>query len=245
MAATYTIQSIILKRVDHGENNIRVSVLSKYYGRMDLVARGAKKLNSKMAGHLEPITLSSIMVINGKSFDYVGNALGEKYYARIKEDLTKTYYAGRAINIIQQQIKSEATPGVNDYFTLLDNFLSTLDRAEAGQDGIEVSYYLFLFKFMALYGISPSLRSCVACHKNITAGGNHFSYRKGGVLCKKCVQQFQKSNEEMKISDNCIKILRLSLDREFNNSGPLSIDKALKKEIKNIIVSFYRYNLDE
>ncbi len=245
MKGTWTIQSIILKRVDYGENDIRVSVLSKHYGKMDLVARGAKKLNSKMAGHLEPMTLSAIMVISGKNTGYIGNAIGENYYSDIKNDLTKVYYAGLAINVIEKHIKGEITDNVNDYFILLDNFLNTLNKTKTVNNGVEMSYYLFLLKFMVLYGVSPCLYYCVICHEVITPNNNYFSYKKGGLVCKKCVQEKTNKDFWLAISDDCIKILRLSLTRGFNSGNILFVNQLLKKEAQNIISSFYKYNIGE
>jgi DNA repair protein RecO (recombination protein O) len=241
MKETRTIQSIILKRVDHGESNIKVSVLSKHYGRMDLIARGAKRLNSKMAGHLEPITLSAIMIIRGRGADYIGNAVGEKYYPGIKNDLTKSYYAGSAIGVLGRHIKSEPTEEENSYFILLDNFLNVLDGLDGNRDEAELFYYLFLLKFMSLYGITPSLYSCIVCQNDITPGDNYFSCHQGGLVCKKCVHTHAK--ERQPISDDCIKILRLSLCRNLAASSTLSVDRLMKKELQTIIDSFYKYNL--
>ena len=87
MEETYATKAIVLNRVPFRENDIRVSLYSSDQGRLDLIARGARKTKSKIAGHIEPISLARIMVIRGKRLDYLGSAINEASYFNIKNDL--------------------------------------------------------------------------------------------------------------------------------------------------------------
>ena len=87
MEETYRVKAIILNRQAFRENDVMVTVQSMDKGKLKLVARGVKKMQSKLAGHLEPLNLGDIMVVRGKQFNYVGSANAENCYANIKSDL--------------------------------------------------------------------------------------------------------------------------------------------------------------
>ena len=54
MSQTYTTEGIILKRKDYQENDRLFTIYSKDYGKIDLIAKGTKKISSKLNSYLEP-----------------------------------------------------------------------------------------------------------------------------------------------------------------------------------------------
>ncbi len=105
MEATYQIKAIILNRMAFSEDDTKVIIYSQTKGKLELVARGTKKIKSKLAGHVEPITLSDLMVVHGRQYDYVGNAVTQKSFANVKSDLDKLMIVGRIISIFNKIIK--------------------------------------------------------------------------------------------------------------------------------------------
>ena len=75
MESTFTDQVIVLTNYLFRECDSLITVYGKNNGKLDLVARGTAKITSKLAGHLEPISLSNLMIINGKKFNYIGGAV--------------------------------------------------------------------------------------------------------------------------------------------------------------------------
>src|SRR3989338_1050697 len=128
MEETYNVKAIILNRKSFSEGDSRVIVYSRENGKLELTARGAKKIKSKSAGHLEPLNLSDIMVVRGRRYDYVGAAVSENCFSNIKNDLAKLAVAAQAVKIVDQAIR----PGVVDekIFELLEEYLEVLDTAK-------------------------------------------------------------------------------------------------------------------
>ena len=69
MEETFNTKAIILKREPFWEADTRVVVYSLEKGKLHLIARGTKKISSKLAGHLEPMNFVDLMVVRGKQFD--------------------------------------------------------------------------------------------------------------------------------------------------------------------------------
>lgn len=214
MDSTFPTKAIILDRRDWHEADRLVSVYTPQYGRLSLLARGARKLGSKLAAHLEPISLSRLLVVKGKGFDYVGAALLEEAFLEIKQDLNKLYFAGQALNLFSRLVKeNEADP---ELFFWLEKWLRNLDAAgdKTGLNKEDGRFRLALFswRLFALLGYGPQLSSCVACSLKLTAGKNHFDLARGGLLCGDCYRLATSDTINgaiLPLSDNCIKLLRL------------------------------------
>jgi DNA repair protein RecO (recombination protein O) len=235
MEETYNIQAIILNRRPSGEGDSRVTVYSRESGKLELTARGAKKMKSKLAGHLEPVCLTDIMVVRGRRHDYVGAAVSANCFGKIKNDLSKLALAGRAVKIVNQLTK----PGVVDekIFELLKNYLEFLDTAKKN---LAVSY--FILKFLTELGHRPELAQCLNCAAKIQPGKNRFDLARGGLVCGRCAGL--KNADQFVISDDGIKLLRLTLKSDFKQLEKVKVSKKLEKEAGEVIEKFLRYNFN-
>jgi DNA repair protein RecO len=127
MEETFNTKAIILNRYDFRETDSRIICFSPERGKMELVARGAKKLKSKLSGHIEPLTLARIMVVRGRDINYVGTAAGEIFFSNIKDDLEKIKTALAAAALVEKMTRENETDGLAKVFCLLKDFLEDLD----------------------------------------------------------------------------------------------------------------------
>lgn len=236
MDATYCTKAIILTRQSFREQDSKSVVYSLDKGKLELVARGTKKISSKLAGHLEPISLSNLMIVNGRQFDYIGSAVSENCFSAIKNDLDKLQLAGQAINIFNQLIKAGQRD--ENVFKLLQSFLDILNQKDLLTERQELLYNFFIFKLLTFLGYKPELYHCLICKKKILPKGNSFDLHKGGLVCKSC----SKGKYSLTISENCIKVLRLIVNKDLTNLVNLKVDKRLNKEVCKIISSFLQFN---
>lgn len=237
MSETYNLQALILNRWDFGEDDGRVAVYSLERGRLELVARGLKKIKSKLAGHLEPITLSDIMAVRGRQYDYAGAAVGRQGYFNIKNDLEKIAAAGAAIRVFNKIIKVGEADG--EIFKLLKNFLDALDGAAGGKISFELLSWLFIFKLLVKLGHKPELYQCVNCRAKILPAGLKFDLSRGGLIGAECQVKIEPLNS-LTISENLVKLLRLAEKNDFYKLSKIKIYKE-ENQLKNIISLFLNY----
>ena len=155
MDQTFNTRAIILDRKDYREDDSRIIVYSEKKGKLNLIARGAKKMKSKLSGHIEPLILSRLMVIKGKEFDYVGTAKGEKFYPEIREDLSSLSWAGQALKAVDVFSREEEADSGEDVFNLLSDFLAILITIEPAKQ--KYFYWFFILKLLILSGFGPDL----------------------------------------------------------------------------------------
>jgi DNA repair protein RecO (recombination protein O) len=248
MEETHNSQAIILNQIAYRENDSLITVYTKNFGKLFLIARGTKKLQSKLAGHLEPISLADILVIKGKGFDYIGSALTRDAFLSLKDDLNKLYYSGRAINYFSRLVK-EGQADENLFFLLsnwlriINDYSSTYFTKEMG----ELLLAWFIFKFMTELGYKPEMQHCLNCHQKIVPGKNYFNLNGGGLICGACFEKEQRekkivTNSLFIISDNCIKLMRFIVSNNIEIAKRLKLDKRATKELSSLAINFLNFN---
>lgn len=250
MDETKNSRAIVINRSDYRESDSLLVVYTKDFGKLSLVARGAKKLNSKLSGHLEPLNSVDILIIKGRGFDYIGSALVRQSFLNLKEDLNKLYYAGLALRNFNFLVRDNQPD--EDLFYLLERFLEVLDSYppdELSKENGELLYIFFALKLLAELGYNPEMYECLSCREKIVAGVNYFNLKNGGLICGNCFekefaaykQQGIKPIEILTISDNCIKLMRFMIDNKLDVAKKLRLDKKVIKELSILVNNFLSF----
>jgi DNA repair protein RecO len=245
MAESQNSEALIIRRNDWRENDSRVVLYTKNFGKLSLVARGSKKFKSKIAAHIEPISLVDIMILKGKAFDYLGSAIIKKAYLNLKTDLNALYFVGAALALFDSQVK-EAAPDDELYLFLIswldlieERFAPNLDK-----DNGELLYNYFVVRLLTILGYKPELKYCLGCHKAIKPGNNYLNLRLGGLICGNCLEADKQKylpNEILKISDDCIKLLRIfSENSEYKT---IKVSPVILRELSRLTKSLVDFSV--
>lgn len=87
MAQTHQTLGIILVSEEFGEGHRLYTIFTKDFGKVQAEARGVQKTSSKLAGHLEPFSLSQLFLIQGHHYWRIGGSVIQKGYESLKTDL--------------------------------------------------------------------------------------------------------------------------------------------------------------
>lgn len=64
----YLTDAVVLGQENEGDLNVRLDFYTRDFGRLKAKARSLKKTTSKLAGHLEPLTLAKIRLVEKNGF---------------------------------------------------------------------------------------------------------------------------------------------------------------------------------
>jgi DNA repair protein RecO (recombination protein O) len=220
MSQTYTTSGIILKRRDYQENDRLFYIYTKEHGKIELVAKGTKKITSKLNSYLEPFYLADLMIAKGKVFDKLANANIIKTYNNLRtdKDLAGFFIINYLSEVINNLILGQ-TPQNRKYDLLLE-LLDILDNEVQKSRGNKKDWLLFLtniyiLKFLNLLGYRPEIQRCLICHKAILLTKNIFDFSRGGVICEDC-KNVCLIEDYVKVSDKAIKLLQLAEMKDLN-----------------------------
>ncbi len=100
-------KAIILKTADLGEADRLLTIYSKEFGKIRVIARGVKKVSSKLRYHLEPLSYSQFILVEGKQNKIVKDSILMNQFLSIKKDLNKVKTAYKIVDLIDQLIVGE------------------------------------------------------------------------------------------------------------------------------------------
>ena len=223
---TYKTLGIILGKRDLLEADRIYTIYTQERGKIKVLSKGAKKASSKLAGHLEPLTKSNLMVARGKRYDRVAGAVNMESFARLKNDFEKTNVAHLIAAIVDHLTKEHHQD--EPVFELLNKTLKLLNQTKKKDKGYFFILLTFCLKFLSLSGFRSELQQCSGCQQKIKPVDNYFSPKFGGVLCRGCSQ---KDANCWKISPQAIKVMRLMQESDLNVVKKVKLPRQISREL--------------
>lgn len=162
-------RAIILSRTDYGEADRIVTVLTPEQGKLSLMARGVRRIKSKLAGGIELFSVTEISYIKGRGqIDTLTSARLVHYYASIVQDIDRVQLGYELIKLLHRATEDQPEP---EYFELLEASFIALDTATISTDLIRLWFQAQLLRYA---GHSPNLRTDTAGDK--LTPGQHYSF---------------------------------------------------------------------
>lgn len=230
-------QGIILSYKDYREVDRIVTLYTKDLGKLNVVARGVRKIQAKLAGHLELFNFTELQMVLKRKFLVISSINIDSFRA-IKENKEKLSVAFAVSELLDKSVQEQQKD--EQVFRLLIQVFSFLATSSKNFD---LLYVWFAFRLIAHLGYEPELKKCVECHGTLNPHLLFFSISQGGALCGNCIQRAQEKSEKiMKINSGTLKVIRLFFDgAELINK--LKIDDLARKELKTIIDRYLQFNV--
>ena len=147
-------EGIVLSRTDFGEADRILTLLTPERGKLRLVAKGARRVKSKLAGGIELFSISDITYITGRGeLGTLISARMKQHYGKIIVDISRVQLAYDLIKTINTATEDHPEP---DYFYLLKAGLAAVDDLTIDADLIRLWFQSQLLK---LGGHPPNLQS--------------------------------------------------------------------------------------
>lgn len=145
-------RGVILARTNFGEADRIITVLTPNHGKVRLMAKGVRRIKSKLAGGIELFSISDITFITGRGdIGTLISARLDKHYGHIVQDIDRTMYGYEMLKTINKA--TEDLPG-NEYFELVCRSLTALDELTLPLESLRLWFNLQL---IMLAGHSPNL----------------------------------------------------------------------------------------
>lgn len=126
MSRSYKTEGIIIKRRNVGETDKILTIFTKHYGKIRVIAKGIRKINSRKAGNLELFNYCSFVIAEGRNFDIIMEVKPINIFSSWRKSLKKVglaYYFAELVDKLTGE--RQANKAV---FELLKNFLNKLGQ---------------------------------------------------------------------------------------------------------------------
>lgn len=181
MALAYRTPGFVLSYRPVREHDRLYQVLTPGRGKLELLARGSRKLTSKLAGTLEPGRLLAVEAVSGRQFDHLTGAERLVDFTALREDA-----AARLVALgLSAFVDAALRPGASEprLFALLHELYAAAALPRDAQ-GTLLLRDAFLWKCADVLGVAPDLGRCVRC--GAPEPDAALSGSLGGALCVRC-----------------------------------------------------------
>ena len=220
------MKAVVISRRDFRENDQIISFYTKDFGRLDLLAKGIKKITSKLSGNLTLGNLVEIEVANGKEINHLIKINSVNLLQKNKQYLSRQYILNLVYKLVKEQEKDERI------FNLLISYLNFLNESSSHNKN---EVFAFLIKLLGYLGYSPQLEKCGEC--GLKEVKIKFDLR-SGLICHKCYDKLSDGKNIVYISQMDINNLRCLITEDW----PTILNLKLSENLVKLIYDFTKFH---
>lgn len=184
----YKGHAVVLNSTDYGESDRILSFFTKEYGKINGIAKGARRSRKRFVGNLDPLShIKFNYFYGGGELVRVEDASLIEGFQNLRTDIERLSNACYLLELVSEMTREgQVLPGV---YNMLSGFLRMMDNG-ACPDGSLLRF--FEIRLLAALGFMPCIDRCVVCSEPLDSLANGpgrlkgFSSEKGGIVCGGC-----------------------------------------------------------
>jgi DNA repair protein RecO (recombination protein O) len=147
MAETLRAKAVILRRTNYGEADRILTILTRDYGIVSVMARGVRKEKSRLAGGIELFAICDLALVKssektGDMWTLTGSKLNT-FFAQIMTDYEKLQFGYEAIKLVASAAAQVSEP---DFYDLLIDTFRALNDTNISLHITQTWFYVQLAK---------------------------------------------------------------------------------------------------
>lgn len=145
-------RAIVLSRINYGESDRIMTILTEEYGKVRLIVKGVRKQKSKLASSVELFSISNIVFRYGKNdIGRLINANLEVFYDNILNNIDRVTVGYDLLKLLNKYTEDKID---KEYFLLITTALQSLNN---DQINLKIIIGWFYGQFLILSGQQPNL----------------------------------------------------------------------------------------
>ena len=239
MAASTTL-GVSIQRTPFSETSQIVHFLTRDFGRVTCIAKGAFREKNSFEGNIDLMVMSRIGFARrkGRSMALLRSRELLNHYPGLHDDLRAFSLAALMGELMRSGVQEgQVIPGL---FSLLARSLDALDEGRPSGDFVALAFQGALLKML---GYEPELDRCVECRARPATNSLLCAYPShGGIVCRNCPKA---SHEGYTLSWNASRFIK-----GWGNTDPLSMDPSglspkISRELWAFFEGFFQYFLEK
>jgi len=233
---SFRVEAVVLRHNDYGEADRLLTLYTRQLGKTRVLAKGARKIASRKAGHIEPFTHVKLQLARGRDMLLITQADTVDAYLPLREDLILISQASYVLELLDRFTYEDESENPSTFRLLTD----TLARLASNNDPWLVIRY-FEMRLLDFLGFRPQLIKCVNCGRDIKAEDQFFSFSAGGVICPRCGQGLPNLHD---ISVDALKYLRHFQRSSYADAAKARSNPEVQKETETLMQGYFTHLLE-
>ncbi|MFH1185302.1 MAG: DNA repair protein RecO [Chloroflexota bacterium] len=242
-AHSFGVEAVVLRHAEYGEADRLLTLFTRQLGKTRAMVKGARKVTSRKAGHLEPFTHVRLQLAKGRDIPLVTQADTIDAYLPLREDLVLTSQASYVIELVDRFTYDEGSDS-SAIFRLLTETLSRL--GSKADPWLAIRYYEM--RLLDHLGFRPKLFDCAVCGNEIQPEDQFFSYAAGGVVCPASARDDEPGRSDRMqlrpITIEALKYLRHFQRSTYSEAGRARPTPEVQQQTEALMQGFFTYLLE-
>ncbi len=179
MADQSKITGIVLSIYPVGESDRRLTILTAQRGRMQVFARGCRKVKSPLHALAQPLVAGEFIISESRTYAYLVSGEGKDFYPELKEDLDSIYYSTYFAEVAEY-----FTVEGQDERPVLNLLYVTFSAMKKKLVPLQLIRRIYELKMLQIQGMGMECFHCLACGKDKDLV--RISFEDGGLYCGDC-----------------------------------------------------------
>lgn len=229
----YKLEGIVIRSMDYGESNKIIAIYTRHNGKMSIMVRGAKKMNSRFSSVTQLFSHGEFVLFKKSSMGTLNQSETIESHRKLRENLHMSAYSAYVVELIDRIV-----PEFEQNETMFEQLKASLEAIESGKEAAIVLHIMEM-KMLAIAGYLPQLDVCVSCGAH--EGEMAISISQGGILCPNCSHH---DLQLIRISASTLKMLRLFQRMDLRRLGTIEVKAETKRQLKLTMRAFMDYYVD-
>ncbi|MCC6298576.1 MAG: DNA repair protein RecO [Anaerolineales bacterium] len=230
------VDAVVIRHSDYGEADRLLTLYTRQRGKMRVIAKGARKIASRKAGHIEPFTHVKLQLAAGRDMFLLTQADTVDAYLPLRDDLMLTGHAAYVLELLDRFTYEDETEN-STIFRLVTETLTRL----ASRADVWLVLRFYEMRLLDQLGFRPQLFECVNCGREIKPEDQFFSFNAGGVICPRCGQGLKHLHS---ISVEALKYLRHFQRSSYAEASRARPDNDVERETESLMQGYFTYLLE-
>jgi len=177
---SYKTSAVVLRGRVYGEADRILTLFTSERGKIDAIAKGARRTKSHLAGRLEFGNQVQLGMHRGRNLDVIVTAdTEEAHWQRLVQPES---FAAASIVIELVDAFCEPDLAQPDIYMLLTGALRTIGRSDEPLAVLP----RFSMRLLDALGLAPPLDACIHCGTAFDGAGSWLDPEQGGFACARC-----------------------------------------------------------
>ena len=182
-----TTDAIVLKTMKYRDSSQIITLFSRDFGKLSVIAKGVRNRQKGGAGSVEPMTCVRAVIYKkpGKELHLMSQCDRLPLFKGLADDLKRIGAGMAAVELTNLSLPPEEPHA--EVFTLLSQTLELLGNATRNEEN---ALYYYEMQLLGILGFRPELKSCIECGRTlemIAGTGQKFcSISTHGLICSSC-----------------------------------------------------------
>ncbi|MFQ5835482.1 MAG: DNA repair protein RecO [bacterium] len=235
----YKTEVIVLRDYDLGEQDKIVVFYSRRYGKIKVVAKGARRIKSRFAAQVQPPSYDSVVIHRAtrSGLDTLSECKINYPFIGIRKNLLRFAYSCYLAELIDKFL-GEEQPN-SHLFELLVKTLFYLERIP--KENLSLLMRSFEMRLLKILGYGLYLSRCINCEKE--RGKIQFlfiSIKLGGLLCGDCQEE---DKDRLEVSKKTVLLMEYLLYSSLEKAVQQKFDRTIEIELEAMIKKYLSYQL--